>query len=287
MKVLYLTVFLVLLGYLGYSQTRPPQNVHSQRIQSIYEIVDGVTTGKSYLEKQFLLDSLGRCHTEIDYDTTMTILGFKWNTYTGDNLVVRQTYLKDELVKTDSFSYELGRQIKLHFLTFKAPRGLETVIERFTYLNLAQVGQIDAKFKNGKGAYQIRYTYDSKGTEILRKVKVKKGLPADSIILLKRIPTYDSVGRIISEEVEKTIFGQPSSFEKVTSSYDKSGKLIGVISLDRADNKTSRFEYLYRDNNTLWIEKAFNSAGTLIKMEAWRTEVVGKGSSGRVTTPSD
>ena len=286
MRKTYSTIFVMLFGYLGYTQGRPPQDIRSQKIQATYEIVNGQTTGKSFIVKQSILDSLGRCHTEIDFDTTRTIQGFRWSTFSGNNLVVRQTYVEDVLVKVDSFTFESGGSVKQHFLTLKMPVGIENIIETYTYATHNQISKVEAKLKNGKTAYIVSFIYDSKGTELARKVKVKKSFPADSIVILKRIPTYDSLGRIITETVDRTFINKSITTDRIFYTYDKAGKTIGKTFLDLNGNPITRIEFIYNDNNTtLWQEKTYNSSNTLIKMLVWRTETIFKGPRGRFTSP--
>lgn len=261
------------------------QDIHQQRIISIYEIINGGITGKSFTESQYLFDSLGRCHTEIDFDTTRTIQGFRWNYFLGDKLIVKQTYVKDMLVKVDSFVYN-DALIKRHYITLRVGNKLETIVEDYTYLRQSLVSKIQAKYVNTKGvAYVVRYTYDTQGTELQRKVKVKKSLPSDSTILLNRIPVYDSLGRVISEVVEKYYQNKSVVYEKTSYVYDKFGQVVGKSVFDKSGNLIFRFEYIYKGAKILWQEKVYNGNGVLIKMKAWRIEDIVRGSNRRISSP--
>lgn len=285
MGKLYLGICFVLMGCFVYSQDRPKQDIRSQRIQSTYNIKDGQTTGKSYMEKQFLLDSLGRCHTEIDFDTALVIQSYQWSSFLGNDLVSRRSFVKDSLVRVDSFTYKSAGKIREHYFSLRALNRRENIIETYSYTPSNQVSKVDAKLGSGKLAYRIKFFFDKKGTEIERVVKIIRGCPADSIISLKRIPSYDSLDRIVVEIVETRYINKPSTYEQISYLYNKNGCIIEKNITAKDGNKISRTEYIFKANNTLWQEKTYNSSNTLTRMIVWRTETIFFGPKGRYIIP--
>ncbi len=267
-----LTICLVLVVFVSYSQSRSKQDVHSQRIVAIYEIVDGKITGKSFTKTQYVLDTLGRSHTEIDYDLSSAIKSYRWISYTQNGKLVIQYFSEDKLVEVDSLVHNnKGAMIK-KYLSFPSDVNRESYVENYSYKNNL-LNSIVAYTSKSKTVFQSTFKYDSHGTEISRKVKVKRGLPLDSVVRLTRTVEYDSLGRISNEGTEKVIGGKTHK-EWIAYKYNKRGQVSEKIFLDEGGKLLSRIELLYRDDNSLWQEKVYDSNGILVKMEAWRNELI-------------
>ncbi len=266
---------MVLLVSSVYSQPRQKQDVHSQQIVATYEIVNGKITGNSLTRTQFILDSLGRCHTEIDYNLSSAITSYRWITYAGAYKQTVRSFKDDLLVQVDSFVYNNKGDILKRFLSF--PSNIERVsyVEKYSYLNNLPTEIVALTAKN-KTVFKTTFKYDSHGSEISRKVKVKTGVPLDSIVKLSRIVEYDSLGRVAVEKVEKVVGGETHQ-DRITYKYNKKGQVNEKTFLDDGKRILLRIEFLYRDDNSLWQEKVYDANGILVKMEAWRSEKLSKG----------
>lgn len=276
-----LTICLVLVVFVSYSQSRPKQDVYSQRIVATYEIVNGKTTGNSYAKTQFILDSLGRCHTEIDYDLSSAIKSYRWISFTGKNKLTVQNFIGDKLVEVDSFVYNNNGGLIKKFLSFPSDLGRVSYVENYSYKNNL-LNSIVATTSKNKTVFNTTFKYDSHGSEISRKVKTRIGLPLDSIVKLNRTVEYDSLGRVFSEKTEKVVGGEVRQ-DWVTYKYNKKGQVNEKIFLGDGKKILSRIEFLYRDDNSLWQEKVYDANGILVKMEAWRSEKLSRGAKSGIT----
>ena len=200
-------ISLVLIGCSCYAQARLKQDVYSQRIVAAYELIDGKTTGNSYAKTQFILDSLGRCHTEIDYNMSSAITSYRWITYAGTYRQTVRSFKTDILVQVDSFVYNNKGDILKRFLSFPSDPGRSSYVENYLYKNNL-LNSIVATTSKNKTVFKTVFKYDSHGSEILRKVNVKAGIPLDSIVNLSRTVEYDSLGRISSENIDKVEIGR-------------------------------------------------------------------------------
>lgn len=283
MKTRLLIILLIFFGCFGYSQERPKQDVRRQRIVATYELIDGKTTGNSSAKTQFIFDSLGRCHTEIDYNNSSAITSFRWITYAGVYKQTGRSFKADLLVQVDSFVYNNRGDILKRFLSFPSDPSRFSYVENYLYQNNL-LNSIVATTSKNKTVFKTTFKYDSHGSEISRKVKVKTGVPLDSIVKLSRILEYDSLGRISREKIEKVVGGKTHQ-DWITYKYNKKGLVEEKIFLGEGNRILSRIEFLYRDDNSLWQEKVFDSSGLLINMEAWRTEDIVRGSNRRISSP--
>ena len=283
---------ILLVGCLGLivislkAQERPKQNIHSQRIEASYELVDGKGTGKYFTVTQYLLDSTGRCHTEVDYDRTPSIIAYRWNTYNGKNKVKVESFVADKKVEVDSFVFGNNNNLLKQIVTFPNDSKRLAFAEKFTYDPQGRVVRIDATTIKGKKAFLSSYTYDEHGTEIMRKVKVKGGFPLDSIVTLNRVATYDSLGRMVKEVVTKKLIDNRSLSSTVTYQYDAKGNIAEKQLFDTKGALISRVEFLYRNDNSIWQKKTYNANGVLVEWLAWRLENIARGPQGRIAVPA-
>jgi len=118
-----------------------------------------------------------------------------------------------------------------------------------------------------------RYTYDAFGTETERKVKGKRVTPPDSIMYLKRIPTYDSLGRLTEEKLLVEKLNKGRSTQRKTYAYDANGNLSEMVLLDQNGKQIERNEYLYRKDNRIRMQNKYNANNELIDCLAWRYEI--------------
>lgn len=277
---------LCLLTLSAVSQERPKQNIHSQRIISSYEIVDGKGTGKYFTVTQYLLDSIGRCHTEVDFDRAPSIIAYRWNTYNGKNKVKVESFVADKKVEVDSFVFGNNNSILKQIVTFPNDAKRLAFTEKFTYNPQGRVVRIDAATLKGRRAFRSSYTYDDHGTEIRRKVKVKGGFPLDSIVALNRVATYDSLGRIVREVVTKKLIDNRSLSSAATYGYNAKGNIAEKQLFDTKGALISRVEFLYRSDSSIWQKKTYDAKGVLVEWLAWRLENIVSGPQGRIAVPA-
>lgn len=284
--ILMVGYFCFLMTSLG-AQEISKHDVHSQRIISSYEVVDGKSTGKFYTMTQYLLDSTGRCHTELNLDKASNILAYRWNTYKGNDKVKVESFVADKKVEVDSFVYGNNNQILKQTVAFPTNQHRVGFTEQFTYNPEGKIEKIDAVTSTGKKAFKSIYTYDKHGTEIERKVRVKRSFPLDSIVSLTRIVTYDSLGRIAKEKVTTRMVDNRNIVENITYKYDVKGNIAEKQFLDDKGVLQSKVEFLYRPDNSIWQKKTYNSKGILVERLAWRLEVIIKRPQGRIAIPSN
>lgn len=286
MKQFYALGVLSFLLNEGLAQERPRQDVHSQRIEASYEIVNGKGTGKYFTTTQYLLDSMGRCHTEVDFDRTPRIIAYRWNTYSGNNKVKVELFVADKKVEVDSFLYGKNNSLLEEIVTFPNNANRLAFTEKFTYDSQGRVVSIDAKTLKGKRAFRSTYAYDGHGTEIMRKVKIRGGFPLDSIVALNRVVSYDSLGRIVKEIVAKRLIDNHTLLSTATYQYDAKGNVAEKQLFDAKGELLSRVEYLYRNDNSLWQKKTYDPKGVLVEWLAWRLENIIRGPQGRIAVPA-
>jgi len=136
--------------------------------------------------------------------------------------------------------------------------------------------EISAKSGEGKKAFISKSTYDIKGKELTRKVKVKKSyFPQDSILKLVSIPVYDSVGRLAGERLTINKVDRPTIQKNFKYSYDKNSNQIGIVELDERGKQVLREEKIYQQNmrHRLSVVKYFDTNDIMVKMIAKRYEI--------------
>ena len=117
------------------------------------------------------------------------------------------------------------------------------------------------------------YTYNGRGQRTGRSYFYF--LPTDSIITVyrgevtdyNRKYNYDNSGRLISETINKTLYGQGTSYEELIYLYDESG-IIGVQYTNGSDTDV----YYYRRNLQGDVVAIYNTVGTKVveyEYDAW------------------
>ncbi len=273
--ILWITFLFTICFVNGFAQNRPPQNVRRVIVTSRYEIKDGKRTVNSRAIKQEIKDSLDRTHTILfrDYET-QRIYRHIWHTFDGLQVVRTDefedeklyrfslfTYTPDSLVATQKV-YLVNEGDTLHYATL-----------RFKYQNRLSV-QIDAINSKGKRVYRTKSTFDSNGTEIVRRVKTTKDfVPVDSIMGVTCNPTYDSLGRKVAESITRSFSDGRKESKNFKYEYSKNNLRSVVQEFDPSGNLLTRTTFEYNDKGKLKFISVYNPEGKLIEYKALRYEL--------------
>ncbi len=274
---LFIAINLLLLQPNLFAQNRAPQNIRRVTVTSQYVVENGVRKSESWAVNQEIYDSLGRLHTEIDYDFKDHYPhNYRWHTFDGKLRVKTETFENEKLKQINLYAYNNDSLIVKNTIKKVIPGDTSVfLVLNYTYNALKKPVKIEAKTEKGKMAYKSESKYDIKGTEISRKVRVKKGFsPQDSIINLTAIPAYDSLGRLVSNKIRYTNLKKEAVSKHFVYSYDKTGNLSGIKELNEKGEQIYREERLYKEKgNRLWQISCYDSADKLIKFTAKRYEL--------------
>ena len=254
---------------------REPQNIYRVRVQSRYVLEDGKRTSTFYAVNQQIQDSLGRLHTEIDYDwVTQYPNNYRWHYFDGLTKTKTEHFVNERLSRVEEFGRDSeGRITELRI--FNASPA-DTILQVRVIYQLNPDGTIARATgfnSQGKRGFRATYTHDAKGTEIERRVRGKRVAPPDSIMRLSRVPLYDSLGRMVEEKVTTHRVNGEERFEHYTYTYDDKGNLVSRVSLDRLGNVMERRVYTYRHDNRVQLLERFDGSGNLLEFTAWRYEI--------------
>jgi len=275
-RILLLLIFIVTYS-ISVAQQRARQNVQRVTVTSFYVLKNGDKTDETQMYYQELYDSLGRLHTEVDWNyPDHRNHGYIWHTFDGKFKA-----------KTEIFEFEKLKMIKEFFyskdsLLVKEVIKKVDIADTSVYLQLVykynkqrQPVQIEAKSAKGETVYTTKSIFDDKGTELSRSVKIKSNIfPSDSIIKLISKPQYDSLGRISS------CLSSISKINKITTVriykylYDKRNNIIGITTLDSKGQQISREHRMFQESrNRLSMIKYFNSEDKLTLWLVKRYEI--------------
>jgi hypothetical protein len=257
------------------AQIEKPQNIYRVTVNSRYVLENGERTNTFYAIGQLMYDSLGRLHTEIDYNwETRYPDNYRWHYFEG--LTKRKTdfFQNEKLIRIEEYSFNsdgLLAQTLVHKVSLTDTT--HQIRENYSYNSNSKVTKAVGYNSAGKKVYTSTFKYDTKENEIERKVKGKNAIPPDSILYLKATYLYDSLDRIIS--MVKTIdkVGKPRKTEAFTFVYDQNGNRIEEVVRDGNGNLILRKEYSYRRDNRMQQLKIFDSSNSLTKHVAWRYEI--------------
>lgn len=267
---------LVTINLSIYSQGIKPQNVYRVTVTSRYVVEEGERTSTFYAVNQEISDSLGRLHTEIDYNwETRYPDNYRWHYYDSMELVRTDYFIDEKLDVRKVFEREKQDRIvrELHFM----PGNEDTVMVKsldFTYNSDGFPERIDASNSSGRRLYRVRSRFDEHGTEIRRRVRGRRGEPDDGIIRLDREAGYDSLGYLTSESVQlRMADGSRTQYTKKYQ-YDEHGNITGMTELDGQGNQVSRIEYVWQPNrNRLSRIQYYDHSDQLEKYMAKRYEI--------------
>lgn len=276
MKNFTLSILVIVLFFNSLSaQNRPLQDIRRVIVTSQYEIKDGKRTGVSMAVKQEIKDSVDRVHTILNRDyTTQRIISHTWHTFNGKQVVRTDEFVNEQLKYYKLFTYTTDSLIDTETIYKVIPGDTALYVKlKYKYKNRKPV-QIDAFDLKGKSAYSSKSVFDSNGTEVSRKVKVKKTFaPLDSIIEKNIAPVYDSLGRISSETIKIKFFGGKTHVQKFNYGYNKLGLLASIEAFDEKGNVLYKKTLEYNDKRMLKFISVYNSTNELTEYHAKRYEL--------------
>jgi hypothetical protein len=272
-------ILLVLFAYLLLPSTLKgqavkPQNIYRVTVNSLYEIENGKNTGKSVPIHQQIYDSLGRLHTEIDYDyKTQYPNNYRWHYFNGQVKMKTEFFHNEKLTSIAQYSYADGMLGELLLFSVSDTDTTLAIKESYFYNDIGKKIKAIGYTSKGRKGYQAKFLYDSTGNEIERKVKGKKSVPADSILYLKRTIEYDSLNRIAAEIITTRKFEQEQISKHILYKYDKENNTVEKLINNSEGEQIKRKEYDYRKDNRIHIQRIYDANNNLIDFRAWRYEI--------------
>ncbi|HOZ14453.1 MAG TPA: hypothetical protein PK784_06665 [Tenuifilaceae bacterium] len=251
------------------------QDVRRVIVTSKYEIRDGKRTGISMAIKQEIKDSLDRVHTIINRDyVTQSITSHTWHTFKGKQIVRTDEFANERLKYYKLFTYTSDTLIDTETIYMVSPDDTAVYVKlQYKYKNGKPV-QVNAVDSKGKTAYSLKSVFDGNGTEISRKVKVKKAFaPLDSIIERTISPLYDSAGRVLSETIKIKFVDGKAQIQKFNYGYNKLGLLTSIEELDEKGSLMYKKTLEYNDKGILKFVSVYNANNELTGYYAKRYEL--------------
>lgn len=274
-KVMAILIVLFLSGNLLYAQVEKPQNIYRVTVNSRYVIENGERTSTFFAINQLIYDSLGRLHTEIDFDwETHYPNNYRWNYFNGKQKVKTDFFFKEKLSRIEEYGFSENQRLVSLTLYLVNPNDTTlSVKEVYNYDKTGLVTKATGYDGRGKRGYRTSFKYDDEGNEIYRKVKGKRATPPDSVMLLQKEIAYDSLSRIAKETVTIDKVGTPRFIKTYDYSYTNDGNIAEKRIVDSQDNNVTRKEYIYRSDKRLQQIMVFDDSGNLIDHLAWRYEI--------------
>ena len=275
-QILFLCLIgILLVGNIAFAQNREPQNVYRVAVKSRYVLKDGERTKDYFAVKQLISDSLGRMHTEIDFDwQTHYPNNYRWHYFDGKTKFRTDFFENEKLVKIERYKWNSNGNISEFTLDrVTSTDTLVVVKEVYTYNSDGTKKSVVGYNEKGKKGFKTKFKYDDRGTEISRKVKGKKAVPADSIMLLTRVPQYDSVGRIAAETLTIQKKSKQSKTTQHKYTFDENGNKVQELLMDANGNLIKKTEFIYRKDNRIQQIKEFDANDNLLDWQAWRYEI--------------
>ncbi len=252
-----------------------PQNIYRVSVSSWYKVDDGKRTTSYFTLSQHISDSLGRLHTEVFWDRkTQNPLDIRWHFFTGK--VKMKTFFLNNAGVYRIEEYGYSGTGNINRISFKSVADGDTLLLQNHILKFEPTGKLiktEVFDSRGKRGYVASHKFDANNVEIERKVKGKKLVPIDSILLLYRLPRYDSLNRMVSEEVRMVRHGNRREDYSKTYRYDNDNRLVEVTLAGSNGLVRERREYAYRNDGRLGQEHLYNASGELIDFVAWRYEL--------------
>ncbi len=272
-------MFVILLAGITitcHSQGIKPTNVYRVTVTSRYVLENGERTSTFYAVNQEISDSLGRMHTEIDYDwETRYPNNYRWHFF-DSMLHVRTDYFKDE---------QLDRRVVYHYnsdtTVFRENhyrlQGEDTVLFMTLNYSLNSDGlpeQIEAVNDSGRRLYRIRSRFDDNGIEVRRRVTGRRDNPDDGVRRLDREAAYDSLGMLLSETVQLRMADRSRRQYNRRYEYDENQNITEILEMDDEGNQVSRTEYVWQPRrNRLQRIISYDAGNNLEKFLGKRYEI--------------
>lgn len=259
------------------AQTRPPQNIRRVTVTTQYVVIDGKYKSDSYAINQEIFDSLGRCHTEVDYGFIDHYPhNYRWHTFNGKQRVKTEVFRDEKLQAIEEFTYNADSLLIKKVIKRITPSDTSILYTlNYKYDSNLNPIEITAKTLKGKTAYVSKSTYNNKGKELTRKVKIKRSdYPQDSILKILSVPIYDSIGRLVSDRITITMANKTTSQKNFMYSYDKNNNQISLLEVDANGKQIQREEREYKQSRGLLsLIRYYNSNDILVKMIGKRYEI--------------
>jgi hypothetical protein len=241
-----------------------------------YVLADGQKTSKYYPIGQEFRDTLNRLLNVINFDdSTHRVTTYSRYFYKGMNRVKEEDYSQNKLQWVITMEYNAGGALVAK--TIRHATSKDTAV----YLSIAYINVDGHPVKEtgytavGKTAYSAKLTYDKAGELILKKVKAKGIPPIDSVLFLKRVLTYDSLQRIVREDLSEKLVGGEKRLSYVYT-YGKEGFLNETQQFDATGKLFLRKEFIYTIQRKRIQEiKTFDGSGKLLEWRAFRYERYG------------
>lgn len=269
-------VALLLLPTLIFSQNREPQNIYRVTVNSRYVLEDGERTKQFFAINQQISDSLGRMHTEIDYDwETHHPNNYRWHYFEGQTKVKTDFFEDEKLRRIHKFKYQDdGKLSELKVLWVTESDTTLQVREEYTYSSDGLLTKVKGYNNKGRRGFRAQYKYDEQGNEIKRRVRGRRAVPSDSIRKLERTLSYDSLNRITYETITVDKVNQPQKTRSMEYAYDEDGNLVEKSIYNSQKNLVRREEFVYRKrDNRIQQKMVYDADGNLIDHQAWRYEI--------------
>jgi len=277
-KILFTLLAVFIACSFSFAQQKEKRDTLFVRVLNKYVLVDGKKTSDYYAAGQEFRDSLGRMINEINFDdVTHMPTTYTRYTYSGMNRIGEEHFANNRMVWRISLGYD-GVGALIAKRVEKVSPG-DTV----QYLSIVYKNNPNGKPKeevgttsNGKLAYKAKFTYDKRGELLQRKVSVKSMPPMDSILLMKRTPLYDSLGRVTSECVTiKKVDGDDIS-SRTEYKFGKEGFLSELVTYSDNGVVVLRQEHIYSiQRKRIQDIKTFDGYGNLLEWKAYRYERYG------------
>ncbi len=274
-----LSVLALLFGYLplfSHSQGKKPSNVYRVTVTSRYVLEDGERTNQFYAVNQEIYGSLGRFHTDIDFDwETRYPNNYRWHFYDSMLLVRTEHYIDEKLDRRVVYEYNKDTLVsgELHY-TRKGEDTLLIKVVSYSYNTEGLPERTEALNSSGRRLFRVRSLFDESGTEIRRRVSGRRGEPEDGIRRLDREADYDSLGFLVEEKVRLRMSDRSRNEYTRRYRYDDRGNVIEMLELDDRGNQVCRIEYTWQSQrNRLGHISYYDENDQLQKFLAKRYEI--------------
>jgi hypothetical protein len=264
------------LNFTARSQGIKPQNVYRVTVTSRYVLEEGERTNRFYAVNQQISDSLGRLHTEIDYDwETRYPDNYRWHYFDSLLMVRTDFFVKEKIEKRIAYDYDNHGNVSREWhYGFQDEDSVLLRTIAYSYNPSGRKGQAEALSNEGRRLYRARFAFDERGTEISRRVTVRRGAPEDGIQRLDREAEYDSLGLLMSETVRLRMSDRTREEHTKKYKYDTHGNIIEILELDDRGSQAARMEYDWQQGrNRLSRIRYYDENDQLEKYLAKRYEI--------------